>query len=471
MQYNTLEVFFKMKFKEYIENTDSIHFAGIGGVSMSSLAEIMLSRGYKITGSDVARSHYTAHLEKLGVKITYEHRAENVKDSKLIIYSNAIKEYNIERTEAVRLGIPCFERSALMGYLMSSYDYAVCVAGTHGKTTTTSMISQIAMDANLDPTILNGGILDSIGGSYRIGKNSHLMVAEACEYYDSFLKFNPKIAVITNVEYDHVDYFKTFDDYKASFKKFALITPEKDGILILNGDDSEIRKLYKDVDRKKYYYSLRDSSCDFYAKNITYGVNGNPEFDIFMRGELLCHVKLLVGGDHNVYNAVAASAAATVLGICGADIKKSLEGFINAKRRFEIRGYYNGAAIIDDYAHHPNEIKTALKTAKNAGYKRVIAVFQPHTFSRTMVLFNDFLKSFDDADITVIADICPAREKFRNDIHAREFEGKIPRSIYKGSFENIADYCKEIAREGDAIITLSCGDINKVCALILDGKY
>lgn len=459
-----------MKFKDYIENTDSIHFAGIGGVSMSSLAEIMLSRGYKITGSDVARSYNTNRLEKLGVKITYEHCAENMTDAKLVIYSNAIKEYNIERTEAARLGVPCFERSALMGYLMSSYDFAVCVAGTHGKTTTTSMISQIAMDAGLDPTILNGGTLDSIGGSYRIGKNSHLLVAEACEYYDSFLKFNPKIAVITNVEYDHVDYFKTFEHYKESFKKFALLTPKDGGVLILNGDDAEIRKLYSDIDRKKYFYSLRDSSCDFYAQNITYGKNGNPEFDIYMRGELLCHVALCVGGDHNVYNAVAAAAAATVFGIEGDDIKKSLEGFVNAKRRFEIRGYYNGAAIIDDYAHHPNEIKTALKTAKNAGYKRVIAVFQPHTFSRTEALFDDFVKSFDDADITVIADICPAREKFRDDIHAKEFEGKIPRSIYKGSFENISDYCKEIARDGDAIITLSCGDINKVCSLILEGK-
>lgn len=437
-----------------------IHMIGIGGVSMSGIASMLIHFGYKVSGSDAKSSEVLEELTSKGAEIYIGQRAENITNPDLVCYTAAIQKDNPELVAAIKANIPTIERAELLGELMTLYKYPLAVAGTHGKTTVTSMLSLVLLEAKTDPTILVGGELPQIGGNHRIGKRDYLSF-EACEYVESFLHFNPFLSIITNVEEDHLDYFSGINHIISSFKKFASLTSPL-GCIIVCSDDKYAQEVVQNVDKKVIKYGIKSEEAEFSVKNLKFNDKGFGEFDIVKDGKILLSVKLNVPGEHNVCNALAVTAAADFLGIGTDAIKAGLEAFGGARRRFEKIGSFGGCEVIDDYAHHPTEIKTTLEAARKMGKNRVWVVFQPHTYSRTKSLLEGFAEALPVADKVVICDIFPAREKDDGSIHSRDLADKIPNAVYIGDLDAAGEYLKENTEDGDMLITMGAGDVYKI---------
>lgn len=448
----------------------NIHMVGIGGISMSGLAEILFKEGFNVSGCDVKSSNITEKLKRDGIIVYLGHDPSHVTGADLIVHTAAVKNDNPEILKAKELGIPIIDRAELLGSLMKNYNYGIAVAGCHGKTTTTSMLAITMQQAELDPTILLGGEIDDIGGNVRIG-NSPYFLTEACEYYDSFLKFYPYIAIVLNIDSDHLDYFKDINQIKESFLKFISLVPDS-GYIIACNDNEHVRDILKRVkDRNIITYGINWPS-HYTAQNITFNSNGYPEFDVFYNGQNLGKFKLSVPGQHNVYNALATIAASTTIGINMDIVKKAIKDFRGTHRRFEYKGNINGISVIDDYAHHPTEIKATLKAALNYPHKRIVCVFQPHTFSRTKALLNEFSQAFDCADHVIITDIYAAREKDNGIVNSKMLVDLLrQRGIdaeYVKTFDEVVNFLRQKATNGDIIMTMGAGDIYKVGEMYLD---
>lgn len=434
------------------------HLVGVGGVSMYPLAEMLLSRGLIISGSDMRDSDHLAHLRSQGVTIHLGHFPENIQGADLVIRTAAVHDDNPEIAAARAAGIPVFERAQALGALMSDYNHALCVSGTHGKTTTTSMCTHIVMEAGLDPTVMIGGDLPLLGCGYRIGRRDTI-VLESCEYCNSFLSFRPTVAVVLNVEEDHMDFFHSLEEIQQSFRTFAGLVPEN-GWVVYNADDANTVQALEGIDRQTVTFGL-DRPARFTARNLIYQ-QGLARFDLVDDGQFVCHIRLAVPGRHNVLNALAAAAAARCMGIDGAAIARGLSQYQGAGRRFEYRGTCNGAKVYDDYAHHPGELKTLLTTAKTLGYNRVICAFQPHTYTRTIACFDGFVKQLSRPDKTVLMEIFPARETNTTGISSRDLAEKIPGAVYCATLEETEAALRALAQPGDLILTVGAGELNRV---------
>ena len=442
----------------------NIHFIGIGGISMSALAEICLNKGYKVSGSDSQESPMTEKLRSQGATIFIGQKRENIADDvNMVVYTAAISPENEELVAAKKKNKLIVNRAAFLGQIMREYKNSIAVSGTHGKTSTTSMLSAIFEYANLDPTILVGGNLSMIGGNVKIGHSDHF-ITEACEYVDSFLNFNPKISIVLNIEEDHLDYFSGIDEIKASFNKFGKLLPP-DGYFIINGDDENAKDILYDVKASIIKYG-RDKHNDTLIRNIEFNEMGCGIFDIEFRGEDLGRFELEVRGLHNIYNATAAIITAFVSGISPDVIRENLKKYHGVGRRFEIKGNYNGSTVVDDYAHHPTELKATLSTAKKIKKNTLWCVFQPHTYSRTKSLLNEFSDAFFAADKVIVTDIYAAREKNPGDIHSKDLVKKLYQNNidaqYIQEFDDIVEYLAENVKPNDLVITAGAGPIFKV---------
>ena len=437
-----------------------IHMIGIGGISMSALAHMLLDFGYRVSGSDLKDSNLTDDLRARGAKIFLGQSADHITNPDVVCYTAAIAATNPELQKARTLGVPVIERAELLGALMTLYEHPIAIAGTHGKTTTTSMMSLVLLAANTDPTVLVGGELPQIGGNFRLGKRDYLAF-EACEYVESFLHFHPFLSIITNVEEDHLDYFSDINHIISSFQKFARLTSPY-GCIIVCSDDKHATQVVQNVDKKIIFYGIKEKNADYTAAEIQYDTMGCPRFTVRRRGEDVIDICLKVAGEHNVLNALGVFAAADFLGIAPEAIKEGLESFTGTKRRFEHIGSYRGCDIVDDYAHHPTEIEATLKTAKSMHYQNTWVVFQPHTYSRTKSLLADFARVLPLADHVMIADIYPARERYDGTIHACDLAFLIPGAIYMSDMNAIARYLKEHVKDGDLLITMGAGNVNQI---------
>ena len=448
---------YSLNFEEPIH----VHFIGIGGISMSGLAEILLEEGFTISGSDAKQSALTDSLAKKGATIYIGQKASNLSiRPALVVYTAAIREDNEEFKAAVDAGIPMLSRAELLGQIMDNYEKSIAVAGTHGKTTTTSMISQILLVAKADPTISVGGILEAIGGNIRVG-GSEVFITEACEYTNSFLHFHPKYSIITSVEAEHLDFFKDIDDIRRSFHEFAGNTAH-DGVLIINGQIAALDQITNNLSCSVTTYGLCEND-DFYAKNITYNDHACGTYTLMHKTEDLGTVSLSVPGKHNVSNSLAAIALCLNLGLPLDVIKKGLLQFGGTKRRFEYKGTKNGITVIDDYAHHPTEVAATLTAARNYPHGRIICVFQPHTYSRTKAFLSDFARVLSMADIVVLADIYAAREKNTIGISSKDLLAELQKngqeSYYFPSFDEIEKFLSENCINNDLLITMGAGDV------------
>lgn len=446
-----------------------IHFMGIGGISMSGLAEVLLERGFSITGSDMKSSPITEKLENHGASIVYDQKAENITDDiDLVVYTAAIHPDNPEFQAVIRKGIPHMDRAELLGQIMSNYKNSIAVSGTHGKTTTTSMLSLIMLAGACDPTISVGGILKDIDGNIRVGRSQNF-ITEACEYTNSFLKFNPRIELILNVDADHLDFFKDLDDIRHSFRLFSEKLDE-DGVLIINGEIPDLTFFTEGLPCKIITYGLK-ADDNYTAKNISFNEYACGSYDLYVNGEKLDHITLNVTGLHNVSNSLAAIAAARELGIPMENIKTGLMKFKGTDRRFEFKGEVNGITILDDYAHHPTEIEATLTAAKNYPHRKIWCAFQPHTYTRTKALLSEFGKALSLADHVVLADIYAAREADTGEIHSRNLQAEIQKhgteADYFSTFEEIENFLLKNCNPGDLVITMGAGDIVNVGEALL----
>lgn len=449
-----------------------IHFIGIDGISMSGLAEILLDLGYKVSGSDVKTSSKTLKLENMGAKITPYHSEENINVQDLIVYTAAINENNPEYVKAKKLNIPMIDRATLLGEIMRKYEYGITISGTHGKTTTTSMISTIMIESGLDPTVHIGAELQSIGGTTKIGGNKYL-VAEACEYHGSFLKFNPYLAVILNIEYDHADYFKDINHVKSTFLEFANLIPPT-GYIVACIDDPNVSSIISKTSCKKITFGLTSENAMWSASNISFSSDGSTTYTLLMNKKEVSQITLNVTGMHNVSNSLGAIAACHTVGCDLPSIKNALYNYKGVHQRFELKGIADNIKVIDDYAHHPSEIKATLKGAKNCNPAKIWCVFQPHTYTRAKFLLEEFAESFSDADRVILSDIYAAREIDTGEVHSRMLEQKInshgEKAMYISDFDEIAEYLKDNASPGDLIITMGAGTIGKVGEIFLKIK-
>jgi UDP-N-acetylmuramate--alanine ligase len=441
-----------------------VHFIGIGGISMSGLAEILLSRKFPVSGSDSHESALTDQLAAQGAMVHYPQMAENITDDiDVVVYTAAIHPDNPEFRAAQEKNLPMLTRAQLLGEIMRNYKEAINVSGTHGKTTTTSMITEILLEAHKDPTVSVGGMLKDIGGNIRVG-GQETFVVEACEYTNSFLSFFPTIEVILNVEADHLDFFKDIDDIRHSFKLFAEKLPE-DGLLVIN----------KDIKHSEYFTQAlkcrvvtfgHEKDADYTANFISYDKFAHPSYTLFYKGEELAQVELGVTGEHNIYNSLAAVAVARSLDIPMEVILRGLKRFTGTDRRFQKKGSVNGFTIIDDYAHHPQEIAATIEAAKKYPHRKLWIVFQPHTYSRTAALLDDFAGALSQADEIVLADIYAAREKNTIGISSDDLRKHMLEQntnvYYIPKFEDIEDFLLQHVEEGDVLITMGAGDIYKV---------
>ena len=437
-----------------------VYFMGIGGISMSGLAEILLEQGFTISGSDMKASALTTQLENKGVKIYYGQVAENItSDIDLVVYTAAIREDNEEWLAAKNAGIPMLTRAQLLGQIMDNYQNSIAVSGTHGKTTTTSMISQVLLEANADPTITVGGILSAIDGNLRVGE-SEVFISEACEYTNSFLNFRPKYSIILNVEAEHLDFFKDLEDVRNSFKKFAANT-RADGATIINGEIEDYEELVSHLPHQVITYGF-DSRFDFYAKDIRFDDRACGMFTVMHQGKPLMNVHLSVPGMHNVSNALASIALAHLMNLPEDEVLVGLRKFGGANRRFQYKGEVDGITIIDDYAHHPTEIQATLDAAANYPHKRLILVFQPHTYTRTQAFLHEFADVLSQVDILVLADIYAAREKNTIGISSKDLlalvKEKGTESYYFPSFDEIEKFLLKNCMNGDLLITMGAGN-------------
>lgn len=453
-----------------IDNIKNIHFVGIGGISMSGLAEIMLHAGYKVTGSDLNNSKIIERLISKGAVVSIPHHSQNVEGSELVVYTAAVKKDNPELIRAAELSIPVIDRAEFLGIIMKRHKYGIAISGAHGKTTTTSMVSLIFKNANLDPTILLGGELDAINGNVVVGQSDYF-ITEACEYFESFLKFYPYVGAILNVEEDHLDYYKDINHIMEAFYKFAKLIP-KDGTLVVCADNENAMKVATAADCNIITYGI-DKSADYNATGIRFDQLGHPTFYVNYKGTSIGEFSLNIPGRHNVLNSLASIAIAANAGIDIDTIRTSLLDFRGTFRRFDIQGTQNEITVIDDYAHHPTEIKATLDAAVQFPHKRVWCIFQPHTYSRTRTLFKDFAQAFFKADKTIIADIYSAsREKDNGDIHSRDLVEAVNQNsnnaVYMNNFEEIADLIAKEAQPGDIVFTMGAGDVFKLGQMILD---
>lgn len=449
-------------YKINFEQPVHVHFIGIGGISMSGLAEILLKEDFRVSGSDNKESALTEHLASLGASIFYGQKASNIIPGiDVVVYTAAIREDNEEYREAVRQGLPMLSRAELLGQLMTNYRMPVAVAGTHGKTTTTSMLSHILLAADLDPTISVGGILKAIGGNIRVG-SSDVFVTEACEYTNSFLHFFPKIGIILNIDADHLDFFKDLDDIRNSFRRFAELLPE-DGTLIINTCIPDLSKITEGLACKVITYG---DNGDYSAADISHNERGEASFDLLRHGTLTDRIELSVNGDHNVSNALAAIAAADLLNVPSGAVKDGLRSFYGTDRRFELKGTVNGVTVIDDYAHHPTEIRASLAAAKNYPHREIWCIFQPHTYTRTKALFQDFVDVLGTAGHVIMADIYAARETDTLGISSADIAAALKENgcdaYYFSSFREIEDFCVRTCQTGDLLITMGAGDVVNV---------
>lgn len=451
-------------YKINFEKPIHLHFIGIGGISMSGLAEILLKENFRISGSDSKESELTGKLEKLGAEIHYGQRASNIsEDIDAVVYTAAIHPDNPELGAAISKNIPTLTRAQLLGQIMENYTQSIAVSGTHGKTTTTSMITHILLEACCDPTVSVGGILKSIDGNIRVGQ-SEFFLTEACEYTNSFLNFYPKYALILNIEEDHMDFFKDLADIRSSFRKFAGNVPAQ-GTVIINGEIENHQEITENLNCRIITYGMT-SFDSYYADNVIFNTSGCADFTLMHEGTPLGRISMNVPGRHNVSNATAACALALEMGISFADIQSALSHFGGTARRFEHKGTLGGITIIDDYAHHPTEIAATLTSAANCEHKRIICVFQPHTYTRTKAFLTDFAKALSLADLVVLADIYAAREQNTIGISSKDLQKELQNlgreCYYFPSFDEIENFLLKNCINGDLLITMGAGDIVQV---------
>ena len=451
--------------KTFFKPGTRVHLAGIGGVSMCPLAEVLAGMGLQVQGSDMSESDTVRQLRAQGIPVAVGHSAENLKDCALVIRTAAIHDDNPEIAGANARGIPVYERAQAWGAIMQHYQNAVCISGTHGKTTTTSMATHIFMAAQADPTVMIGGTLPLLHSGYRVGRGDTIIL-ESCEYCNSFLNFFPTVAVILNVEADHLDFFKDLADIEHSFHAFADLVPQR-GYIISNADDPGAREAVKGLSHPVFTFGIADPDADCTAHNVAFH-DGCPTFDVVIRGETYAHVELHIAGRHNILNSLAAASAAYVLGIPGSAVEEGLATFHGAGRRFEHKGTFHGADVFDDYAHHPAELHALLTTAQSMGYERVICAFQPHTYTRTKALFDDFVRELQLPDVTILAEIYAAREKNDIGISSQDLAAKIPGAVYCSTLDQVADQLAELARPGDLILTVGAGDIFRAGEKLLE---
>ena len=439
-----------------LDNVKKIHFIGCGGSGMYPLIQILAAKGYEISGSDVLDGSIIRYEREMGVKVSLGHSADNIIGVDMVVYSAAISKDNVELCAASSYGIPTIERSVLLGYVSRLYKESICVSGTHGKTTTTSMCAHIFLAAGRDPSVMVGGVLPILGAGHRVG-HGDTIIAEACEYCNSFLSFCPTVAVILNVEEDHLDFFRDLADIQHSFRSFAQLVPDR-GWVVVNGDNPNALQAIQDCGRQTMRFSLRDSSADCRADHIFWN-KGLPEFDIVVHGVKYAHAALNVGGSHNISNALAAACAAYVLGVPGSAVEEGLASFTGAGRRFEKKGEFHGAMVYDDYAHHPDELHALLTMAKSLGYARVVCAFQPHTYTRTATLFQRFVQELKLADVAILAEIYAAREKNDLGISSKDLADQIPGAVYCPTLDEVTAKLRELAQPGDLLLTVGAGDI------------
>ena len=435
--------------KRYLQPGKHVHLVGIGGVSMRPLGLVLKDMGLVVTGSDMTASASTEELKAKDIPVTIGHQAENITGADCIIRTAAAHNDNPEIAAARSLGIPMFERAQAWGVIMQSYENAVCISGTHGKTTTTSMVTHILMEAQEDPTVMIGGYLPLLRAGHRVGEGDTI-VLESCEYCDSFLNFFPTLAVVLNIEADHLDYFKDLADVQKSFRQFAQLSSK--GVLA-NGDDPHVVEALSGLDYVSFGLNTENR---VHAQNIS---GDWRHMDVICDGECYCHLDLQVLGRHNALNALGAAGAAWMLGIPGDAVAAGLATFTGAQRRMQFKGKFNGADVFDDYAHHPDEVSATIEAVRTMDYKRLIVAFQPHTYTRTQALFEEFVRELKKADYLVLAEIYAARERNTYGISSKDLQKRIPGSVYCETLPEVTAHLKSIAREGDVILTVGAGDI------------
>jgi len=447
----------------YMQPGRRIHLIGIGGVSMAALAETLCSFGLAVAGSDIAESPVTERLQSLGIPVAIGHRVENIDGTACVIRTAAVREDNPEVQAARSQGIPIFERAQAWGHIMRQYKNAICIAGTHGKTTTTSMTTHILLAAGSDPTVMIGGTLPKLQAGHRMG-GGETIVLESCEYYNSFHNFFPTVAVVLNVEEDHLDYFKDLDGIKASFRTFADLTPA-DGCIVANGDDANTMDALAPLERPLLTFGMGEQNR-VRAINITRR-DTCTAFDLTLDGALYTRVELQVPGDHNIKNALAAAAVGIFLQFSPEAIHEGLADYTGVGRRFEYKGEYNGAKIYDDYAHHPTELAALLDAVEPMGFKRIILAFQPHTYTRTNALFDDFVRELRRPDLALIGEIYAAREQNTVGVTAQDVADQISGATHYATLADMTEVIRTLARPGDIILTVGAGDIVKVGEALL----
>lgn len=449
---------------ERLKKYNKIHMVGIGGVSMSGIAEILTNWGFKVTGSNNVENENTKKLEEAGIKVFIGHNAENVIGSDVVVYTAAIKDDNIELVTAKNNNIPIIERADFLGELTRCYQDTITIAGTHGKSTTTSMVSLCFLEAGKDPSIQVGADLPQINGNYKVGNSEHFII-ESCEYVESFLKFSPKSEIILNIDNDHLDYFKTFENVKNAFIKYVKLLPD-DGILVVNGDDKNCLDLPKYTNAKSLTYGITNKNVDFFAVNIVFDNDGFPEFDVYSHDKFYERIKLHVPGMHNILNTLGCIALCNEYGLDKESIKNGLSKFTGVGRRFEFKGKVNNASVYDDYGHHPTEIIATAKALMNKKYNESWVVFQPHTYSRTKLLLDDFAKALLNFDNIIVLDIYAARETNTYNISFQDLTNRIKElgkdALFIKDFDECVSYLKSHVQENDIIITQGAGTVTEI---------
>ena len=446
--------------RDYLKPGCHAHLVGIGGVSMRPLGLVLSSMGMQISGSDMNASVSTDELISKGIDVAIGHRAENIAGADCVIRTAAANNDNPEIAAARAAGIPIFERAQAWGYIMRAYRHAICVSGTHGKTTTTSMLTHIFMEAGRDPTVMIGGSLPLLGAGHRVGQGDTIIL-ESCEYCNSFLNFFPTTAVVLDIDADHLDFFKDLADIEQSFRKFVSLVPE-DGLIVANGDDKNTRDALEGI---SYISFGIESTNDVYGEHFS---SDYRSFDVICGGKHYCHLELGVLGRHNAMNALAACAVAWRFDIPAEATEKALAEFRGAGRRLEFKGSYHGADVYDDYSHHPAELHALLSAVRLMGYKRVICAFQPHTYSRTKALFSDFVRELSAVDLAVLTDIYAARESNTVGVSSKDLADQIPGSVYCPGLPQLTDFLASIAQPGDIILTVGAGDVYKAGEKLLN---
>ncbi len=455
-----------MENQNILNTAKHIHFIGIGGSGMCPIAEILHHRGYRITGSDSTESETVQKIRSYQIPVVIGQKAENINGADLIVYSAAVKKENPELAAALQSGIPTLERAQMLGLVAKRYQNSIAVAGTHGKTTTTGMLTQLFVEAGKDPSAIIGGKLPFIGSNGRAGKSEYIL-CEACEYVDTFLQLQPSVSVILNIDADHLEYFGSLENIITSFRKFAGQTTQA---LIINGDDENVRKAVKDLKNIEVRtFGLRPEN-DYCAANCNEDFTAFEEFTLTKQGKPLVQISLSVPGRHNIMNALAAAATADYFGINSTEIAKALHNFTGVHRRFERLGTFDGITVADDFAHHPTELQATLTAAMHMGFETVWAIFQPHTYSRTFLLLNEFAAALAIPNRVILTPILPVRETNTYNIHAEDLAAKVPGSVCFNTFEEISDYVIARAKPGDLILTLGGGDIYS-CANLIVEKY